>query len=321
MPPNTLIIVPPQTGGVLDYARVVAAGLGPGAEVLPFDPALQVQPGQRVLVQYSGYGYDGRGVPWALLGWVRRERARMGRLGLFVHETYATAPPTSSVFWFSALQRHVLVRLARLADFWVANTEVAQRWLSRRAPRVRHLCLAVVSNVGELPIAPARRAAGAVVFGSSVVRERTWATGGPALFQWATQAGLVLHDVGPPSQDPALAARFAQHGVQVHGRLDAQAVHALLAEGSFGVVAYDAHCVSKSGVFAAYCAHGLAPVVLSDIPGGNDGLHAGVQYFDHLPLTGELAAREAVARAAHGWYQGHDIAVHVKTMNELLGAP
>ncbi len=321
-PERVLMIVDPQGGGVADYATRLAIEMGSGVRVVAYTPGLKIEPGEAVLLHYSGYGYTRYGAPVQLLVWVMNNRRRMRRFGVFFHEIYATGKPTSSAFWFSPLQRWIASRLVKTSDFWVSNVERRAAWLEHRAGHKPHTNLPVFSNVGELVAWPTGKKPFIVVFGSAAVRASTYHAAGDALFRWATAQSLELHDIGSPVADPAIAAALEHAGAVVHGRMSNEAIHALLEAAAFGVVAYGSREAAKSGVFASYCAHAMTPVLLSDTDSASDGLRAGTHYLKGIPAAGPAPAEAGrVAEAAFDWYQGHSVAVHAQTLGELLRAP
>ena len=318
-----LIVVDPQRGGVRDYADTLAARLGPQARVAVFEPGLSFDQGTSVLLQYSGYGYARYGAPLHLLAWVRRMRARMHRFGVFFHEAYASGEPvTSTAFWFAPLQKHIARQLLRQSDFWLTNIQETVDRLQGAAGERPHMRLAVFSNIGEAATIGTARERVIVNFGGAHLRTETYLAAGDALFRWAAEAQCEVHDVGPPIRDPALAATLEAHGVHLHGRLAPEAVHALMNRALFGVVRYPPRFVAKSGVFAAYCAHGVAPVLLwPDLSGVHDGLRPGTHYVAGLPTAPLSAGQvEAVSRAAFDWYADHTVDAHAQATTALLQA-
>jgi hypothetical protein len=94
-----------------------------------------------------------------------------------------------------------------------------------------------------------------------------------------------------------------------HGALPPAQVSAILRSVRYGLIEYPGAYLSKSGVFAAYAAHGLAVVNGNPTPAGVDGLCADVQYLSggrELALDIDDARR--VAGQLHAWYQGHTLA-------------
>ena len=93
----------------------------------------------------------------------------------------------------------------------------------------------------------------------------------------------------------------------------------MLADSAFGVVVYAAEKLAKSSVFAAYCAHGVCPVLISPDCSKADGLESGNHYVAGIPLEsiGE-AERQKIGRAAWEWYQPHGTRSHAATLERLI---
>lgn len=317
------LIVPPQRGGVHDFSTKLLEILSGDAADRVFlqetdSPGLQISPDDVVILQFSGYGFEKRGAPLWLLREIERHRKNMRSLGIFFHELYAFGPPWSSSFWLSPVQRHIARRLAELSDFWMTNREGSAQWLRKFAGHKPHTVLPVFSNVGEATRPPLTRSAKVVVFGSPGVRERTYQAAGDRLFAWARAAGLEVHDLGSPIADGQAAGWLDANGVIQHGRMEESEISDLLQDASFGVLAYPVAYAAKSGVFAAYAAHGVCPVLLSTEHVEADGLKAGVHYLPELSGSRATADIDSIRRAAWKWYQPHSVARHAKTLIELL---
>ena len=320
MPDSAIIIVMKQPGGVTDYAQVVAERMTVPVRVLPFEQDLPLD-GAAVMLHYSGYGYAKRGAPLHLLAWLRRNRPRMRRFGVFFHELYATGKPTSSAFWLSPLQRYIASQLAKTSDFWFTNIEESEGWLLRRAGQVPHRRLAIPSCIGERPSFDTERRPVAVVFGSTPLRVLTYRAAGDALFRWAGEQGVEIHDIGSPIEDADLAETLRRHGVVTHGRLPPEAIRQLMTGARFGLTRYPPRFVAKSGVFGAYCTHGMVPILLADTHGAFDGLRPGTHYLHGIPER--AVAPQDIARigqSAFDWYQGHRVDAHAQATSELLTA-
>jgi hypothetical protein len=158
-----------------------------------------------------------------------------------------------------------------------------------------------------------------VVFGSPRVRLATYREGGDALFDWARGSGLEIHDVGPPLGDEALSRRLAQERATAHGVLEADAVHQLMADATYGVVAYGTQAPAKSSVFAGFCAHGLCTILLADGNVEGDGLAAGRHFLTGIPSAAVPDAAR-IGQAAWSWYQDHAIPAHGAAVRRLITA-
>ena len=217
------------------------------------------------------------------------------------------------------MQRFIARRLAETSDFWITNREGSAQWLRRFAGNKPHAVLPVFSNVGEMSAYSPQRAPKIVVFGSAALRVATYRAAGSALFSWATQQGLEVHDIGPAINDSQIITILRNAGVKQHGRLELHEVSKQLSDASFGLVAYPADYVAKSGVFAAYCAHGVCPILISKNYQPSDGLLSGINYLSGLPFKNiKYIDHQNIGRAAWTWYQPHKVISHINTMKSLL---
>jgi hypothetical protein len=310
-------VVPPAEGGVRDYADILAAKfvkLGHDARVFAWSEdnpnAIDsyIASSDCIYLQYSGYGYAKRGAPLWLLRQLRSRRSSIKKLGIFFHELYAFRPPWKSAFWLSPVQRYVASGLVKLSDFWLTNQERSARWIAYRAPEKLNMIFPVFSNVGEASDYVRERRRRAVVFGSPQKRAETWSAIEGVIFEWARLRNLELHDIGPPLENRRLNQLLDRAGVVRHGKLPLHEVSQMFSSSLYGVVAYPAEKLAKSGIFAAYCAHGLAAIVVSDRYEICDGLAPGMHYLmmpafndDESPLLNEVGA------SAWAWYCGHSL--------------
>jgi len=316
------LIVPPATkGGVYDFTRRLQTAIGDDLACLMHLSDVHVAdwkiaPDDRVVLQFSGYGFEKRGTPMWLLRALEKRNKDINSFGIFFHELYAFGPPWSSSFWLSPVQRYIARRLAELSDFWMTNREGSAVWLCRHAGDKPHRVLQVFSNVGEMAAYQRGRLPWVVVFGGAGLRQATYRRAGQVLFEWAAKTGLAIQDIGPCLPDGPLKAQLAAAGVTQHGPLPAEAVSVLLGQAMFGLVVYPVDYVAKSGVFAALCAHGVAPILLSDLYRPADGLVPGQHYL--TGLAGALDDASTIGEAAWTWYQGHTVADHAKALLTLI---
>lgn len=274
-----------------------------------------------LVINYVGYGYAPRGAPLWLLRAVENIRQRLPDIRVLVmfHELYATGHPWQSAFWLSPLQRYVARCLVELSDSWITNREDSAKWLRQYAPDIPHAVLPVFSNVGEQAIYSSMRRAKIVVFGGSVLRRATYLAAGSALFSWAKDQGLEIHDIGPPITDERLASELKKMNVCFHGQLTAADASSQLMDAELGIVAYSGNFVAKSGVFAAYCAHGVCPVLISKLHTPMDGLIADQHYLAGIPHpAGPCTHWKSVAACAWNWYRTHRVNTHAEAFKDLL---
>src|SRR5262249_1765432 len=124
-----------------------------------------------VVLHFSGYGYQKRGVPvWLVQGlqiWSRRA-GRVPLLTIF-HELYASGRPWQSAFWVSPLQKQIMRSILKLSSAAITPTDLCSKMLSewRDGDATEITTMPVFSNVGEpgCECAPCARTAGAGAFG------------------------------------------------------------------------------------------------------------------------------------------------------------
>jgi hypothetical protein len=264
-----------------------------------------------VVLHYSGYGYELGGAPAWLAAAVEQRPPRWSgvRWATMFHELFATGRPWERAFWSSGRQRSIAARIARASDALMTNREQSARWLETQAglPAGSVPHLPVPSNVGEpAEIVPwDERPRRAVTFGGARFKRF-------ALVEQADEAAELLRrlqieelvDIGETA--PIAATAFERRGIRVRGlgRTSALDVSAVLCQSRVGLMSYPKVVLTKSGILAAFAAHGMA--VFGDLPLTGDGptllsLSEAAQAGDLEVVTSARTA--AVANAL--WYSQH----------------
>jgi hypothetical protein len=230
-----------------------------------------VVPGDVWILQVSIYGFDRKGVPFWLPNFVRKAKRRGLRLIVYFHELWVlVAPRMSSAFWLSPLQKSICKQLVGLADYAFFNTDFSHAWGVEMIGD-RAIYSPTFSNVGE----PGKvsgwheRQNIAVVFGSEKARREVYESMAPILAeQLASKCIERVVDIGAQGtwlKDVADA--LMPHAFEIAGPLPAEEVSAKLRAAKWGLFNTPWGQASKSGVFAAYATHGVAPVSIFDNAG------------------------------------------------------
>jgi len=260
-----------------------------------------------VLLEYSGYGYARRGAPLWLEWGLRRVCGADGvPLVTMFHEIRASNwKPWTSTFWLSPVQGYVAARLARLSRAVVTNREPSAEWLRDRVDGDTPVrTQPVFSNVGEPDFLTAfeERESHVVVFGGGAMKNRLYETLGHV--QVLSDLGIDrLVDLG--AIDEPLNS-VGDIPVEAHGIQPASAISAHLQRARIGLLQYPVDYLTKSGIWAAYAAHGLPCLVVSE-PAPSDPLEEGRHFLRADPegSISEIPDLEAVGRRAREWYRAH----------------
>lgn len=272
-----------------------------------------------VLFQLSGYGYH----KWSMYRWMvnaltrwKRHYGDRAQLVTMFHELYKPMGrrPWRHRFWFGPEQKALIKRLSRLSDACVTNCTAYATDLARLS-RGQHCdipVLPVFSNISapRQPTALADRPRRLVVFGLAGTRARVYHQSIAAVNAFCAQFGIeAVVDLGAPT-GLDLASRLMVPVIEM-GYQSPDRVSELLGQAIAGWTFYDADLLSKSGIFAAYCAHGLVPIVSA--PTRSRGLAtAGATYLaidtvDQVDATLNDRSLQLIADRAHDWYQSHTL--------------
>jgi len=268
-----------------------------------------------VLLHCSLYGYAQRALAFwlinGILRWKRKE-PETAFLTMF-HELAAWGPIWSSPFWLYRIQRGLIKTLANESNAHLTTNARYLRVLGRIADLDEKTIvrLPALSTVGELSCPPPAgvRKRQLVVFGQRPSRDAVFSKC-RILVQTLCRALQIerIIEIGPPRGDreDGLLVPLQRLGI-----LESSDVSRVLQESLCGLLALDADYLAKSSVFAAYCAHGVLPIVAGSSPEETDGLKANEQYWHPastaFTITPEKCA--STAQSAHLWYQGHTAAI------------
>lgn len=186
--------------------------------------------------------------------------------------------------------------------------------------------LSIFSNMGEPDTVPSliERKHRIVIFGGSA-RRRVYQNSLKALVQSCETLGIEeICDIGPPLH---LKETMDFSGIPLveMGFQSQESISQILLTSIAGCLDYTPFPgdLSKSGVFAAYCAHGMLPICTCYNPSEADGLHLHQHYLslDEDLTVLDPTALQTIATSAHQWYQSHSLSATASQFAHYLNAP
>jgi len=298
-----LIIVIPESDssfcGLADHACVLATELellGESVQIGHWRQFQRCSPASSLLLQFTPLAYSRIGFSLPLLVQLWRWKRRGCRVISYFHEL----PFPNGRQWKRRLavvvQQLYGLLLVRLSFRVLVNQESGLDWLCWLGGRDRVSYLPVFSNIGQLASVaePMERPLQVVVFGSAGKRRHAHALsaalGG---YRHIFGSGVRVLDLGEPLADPSLLSA----DVECLGPLPATLAFQQLLQSRYGFFYSEPDQFSKSGVFAAYCAAGVVPVIA----------YGGANRSEFYLTVEELvASSDLPARSASVWSQARD---------------
>ncbi|NEO26051.1 MAG: glycosyltransferase family 1 protein [Kamptonema sp. SIO4C4] len=288
---------------------------------------LEVLGEQPLLLNYEGYGYAKRGYPrWLLQGLKRWKRDSQQRLVTMFHEVYPyhQKPIWTSGFWLTPLQRGLVVQLTQMSDR-ILTSKQSYATLLQHLSQGYHSqvpSLPVFCNIGEpqdlLPLS--QRLPRLIVFGHYNSRRQVYADYLPVLEQVCQVLKITeILDIGVPTGIKLPSVNG--YPVQELGITPAEKISELMQQSLAGFLSFiPPDYLAKSGVYSAYCAHKMIPLVTTKGKHNSDGLHPQKHYWIATlnPHDLTLETGQIIANYAHTWYHTHNRAIHAQQLVDFL---
>lgn len=282
-----------------------------------------------VLLHYVGYGYAQRGCPIWLVDGLHRWKSLHPQRSLVTmfHEIYASSNlPWTSTFWLSPLQKNLVARLAKLSDRCITSKQLYADMIVQlsQGKHKQVPALPVFSNIGEPekpPLDLCQRQQQLVVFGGIANRARVYRDC-QAILEYVC-CSLNIQKILDIGTSTGITPTFiGKVPILELGEQPADKISSILADSIAGFFDYNPEYLGKSGVFAAYCAHGLLPIGAKGSKSIIDGIESGRHYWapnlNNNELTDEFDI-QAITSQANLWYQSHDLLSHINLfVSQLL---
>jgi len=297
-----------------------------------------------VLLHYVPHGYAKKACPFWLLNaledWKHSNSHR--RLITMFHELYAFGLPiintgvqlersgirivANSDFWLAPVQKSLTSRLACLSDRCLTSRQgYADVLLKLSGNKQKSISiLSIPSNIGEpeeiLPLAMRHRQL--VIMGQQKNRLRVYQKAQTELKQICDTLEIErIIDIGPSID----LKQHSINGVPIveMGRQSAAKISEVLSSSIAGFLSYNPSFLAKSGIFAAYCSHGVLPINYRGNISSVDGLIAGKHYWfpsRQFAVLDSLENFQTIANHAFKWYESHSLSIHAKVFVEQIAA-
>lgn len=278
----------------------------------------------KIILHYSEYPYEPKyGTPfWLLKALEAAKRQHKVQLLVMFHEfPYFTLK--RKTFYLFPFQSSIAWRIAKLADIVFTNNSVSQATLAKG---LNHFVtsIPVFSNIGEPEHIPPLhlRNRRILVFGTPGRRARIYQRSTAMLVNTCRLLGIEeICDVGP-----SLNLNISEiKGVPLveMGEKSAYEISKLMLNSMAGIsYSNDNTKLTKSGVFASYCAHGLVPVITQAKSSQADGLEVGTNFLfaGSQSKSINIESLQNIADLAHIWYKTHSLSKSVEVFaSQLFG--
>ncbi len=267
-----------------------------------------------VILHYVPHGYAQKACPFWLIQALERWHTSTANASLITmfHELYALDwhRPWSSDFYLSPVQQYLAARVAQLSTVCLTSTERYRHSIQRlsHGKHTQVSVLPVPSNMGEpsrlLPLSQRQRRL--IIFGQRRSKGPIYRHFQALLNQICqTLAIQEIWDIGP-SVDPT-PIQISAVPVKKLGKLPETDISQILSESLAGFLSYDPKRLGKSGIFAAYCAHGMVPINHTHGPSPVDGLVVNQHYWCPIFAPSHPPDIETIADYALAWYRNHGL--------------
>ncbi len=275
---------------------------------------------QTLILNYSGYGYQKKGMPFWLADLIKGVRIKTNIFVItFFHELYASGPFFSLSFWTHKFQKHIFRKILSASHKVICSNQRVASLIQKEdiIAESNIYKMPIFSNIGE-PIIDKlsqNRNNQMVVFGTLGLREKVYQS--KFFFDYINFLAIErVIDIGsgnisiPDSSDIRL---------DKCGFLSDNEISELLLISKWAAISYPCTLLAKSGVFAAYAAHACCVVNFDSDHDEHiyDGLKSELHYVTPKTLLNQEIAT-SISLRLYDWYQEHNIEKHIVLFSKLF---
>lgn len=258
-------------------------------------------------LHYVGYGYEKKGAPlWLYFGLLKWKQKKCNILITTFHELFATSKILwTSSFWNQWLQKWICKKIFLLSKYVVTSRESFRNVLFKFSPFIDIYVFPVFSNFGELKEYKnlELRDTRLIVLGSRENRSYLFKKHQNQLniiCQKYSIDGII--DIGPQFGNlPLLNVPVIQLGI-----LNPNDISDLLKINTFGLIAgHSSDFFAKSGIFAAYAAHGNIVFALNaNLSKIEDGI---IVNHHFVTINSADINYNLISKTIYEWYNNHNL--------------
>jgi len=276
---------------------------------------------EHVILHYANYGYQPRGVPFALRRFAKQLRPQLrGRWVTMFHELYASGRPSQSAFWLRPFQVRIAHDLVDASSSCVVSNSPIEQAIHAYDPEKEVRTVPVMSNFGEPELTDFAAASAKrwVVCGGTALVSRSLCRLEQLLPLIPTTFAPEHLDVVGGRPDPLIVAAIDRlkrdRAVHHYPEVNVDLASEVLRESSFGWLDYFGEgkvwpsMIFKSGAFAALCAHGVIPIVShreESITVDGDALPGPFYLRPHASRFPRPDEVPALRQRCFNWYHAH----------------
>lgn len=258
-----------------------------------------------LLINYSGYGYQRKGLPFWLLNSIRAANKDGIRLFVVFHELYAsTKTYTSLLFFTSSIQKMIYQSIARLSSHIFCTNErmlfLVKKELPKLEATIHYTPLFSNITIPNQYINLSQRKKQAVIFGTIGRRKKVYEKIELINIILLNIGIIEIIDIGDLFESNYQITSSIP--IKHIGRVSNEDVAGYLLESQIGIIDYRSDLLGKSGIFAAYAGNGLAIInTNSDYYPPYDNIYED-EVFCKLVNTKENVLI-TLSKNAFNWYQ------------------
>ncbi len=278
-----------------------------------------------VLLHYVGYGYAKRGCPiWLISALQKYKRQSGNKLITMFHELYAKGSPLSSSFWLSPIQKNLVIRLVKISDTLITNSQNYFHTLnkitkSNKKYATKSYIKPVFSNIGEIQLVKPfqDKKNQLIVFGSASRREYLYSNFSTQISEVCKKLEVnEIVDIGNPFNSSLIVIPGTK--VIQTGKLSNFDISEIMTNAKYGLI-YSNGFLEKSTVFASYCAHGIVTINLSNNEITRETVHPNIHFVKYSFLNScSSSILSTIASNAYYWYYNHNLSKQIKFYADLI---